>query len=330
MKILSISVAAYNIENYIEQNIKSFIESPVRDEIEVIVTDDGSKDKTTEIVEKYEKEYPGIIKLIKQKNAGPGSTVNSGIKNATGKYFKMVDGDDWVETENLEKLIEILKESNEDMIFTNYEIYDNNSGKIIDNVKINIKQNKTYLFEEIATDIIPTMHNVAFKTEILKNNSIQLDNGFYTDNEYLLLPIPYVKTIKYIDTNIYVYRIAREGQSVSIPSMQKNINMHDIVLNRLINFYEENKGKLTKNKEKFLQKRIVLIANTQLMTLLTFKCNRENKNRVINFNKELKTHSVEIYNEYKKSKKVKILMYSNYLLYNLVAKISIKKLEQHD
>lgn len=327
MKILSISVAAYNIENYIEQNIKSFIESPVRDEIEVIVTDDGSKDKTIEIVEKYEKEYPGTIRLIKQKNAGPGSTVNSGIKNATGKYFRMVDGDDWVETENLEKFIKILKESDEDMILSNYELFDNSISKIIDTVKIDIKENNTYLFDDVATEMMPSMHNVTLKTEILKKNNIKLDNGFYTDLEYLLLPIPYIKTVKYIDTNIYVYRIAREGQSISIPSMKKNIAMHDIVLNRLIELYEHNKKELSMGKKEFLKKRILLMAHTQLMILLAFECNKENKQRLKEYNKKLKNDSIEIYNEYKKAKKVKALIYSNYMLYKSVAKICTKKLE---
>ena len=82
-KVLSVSVAAYNVEQFIEKNIKSFIESESREKIEVLIVDDGSKDKTPEIVQEYEEKYPGIIKLIKQKNAGPGSTVNTGIKYAS-------------------------------------------------------------------------------------------------------------------------------------------------------------------------------------------------------------------------------------------------------
>ena len=116
-KVLSVSVAAYNVEKFIEQcldscmEFKAAVDSGVvitakrggrvehveADKI-VIVTDDGSKDRTSEIVSAYEKKYPGTFRLISQKNAGPGSTVNSGIKHATGKYFRMVDGDDWVNT----------------------------------------------------------------------------------------------------------------------------------------------------------------------------------------------------------------------------------------
>ena len=86
-KILSVSVAAYNVQNFIKTNLDSFVESSAREAIEVLVTDDGSKDETPNIVLEYEKKYPGVVKLIKQKNAGPGSTVNSGIKHASRKVF---------------------------------------------------------------------------------------------------------------------------------------------------------------------------------------------------------------------------------------------------
>lgn len=70
-KILSVSVASYNVENFIKTNLDSFVNSDVREDIEVLVTDDGSKDNTPKIVAEYEAKYPGVIKLIEQKNAGP-------------------------------------------------------------------------------------------------------------------------------------------------------------------------------------------------------------------------------------------------------------------
>ena len=93
-KILSISVAAYNLGEMIEDNLKSFCDSGVIDDIEVLVINDGSTDDTVKRAEKYAKKNKKSIKVITQKNAGPGATVNNGIKNATGKYFRMVDGDD--------------------------------------------------------------------------------------------------------------------------------------------------------------------------------------------------------------------------------------------
>ena len=89
-KILTISVASYNLGDMIKQCLDSIVNSEVSEYIEVIVTDDGSKDNTPNIVKEYVHKYPNIVKLITQKNQGPGSTVNSGIKHASGKYFRMV------------------------------------------------------------------------------------------------------------------------------------------------------------------------------------------------------------------------------------------------
>ena len=111
-KILTISVASYNLESMIEENLTSIVNSKYIDDIEIIYTDDGGTDNTMNIVSEYAKRYPESIKMVYKVNEGPGSTVNSGIKNATGKYFKMIDGDDLVDTETLDFFIENLKNNN--------------------------------------------------------------------------------------------------------------------------------------------------------------------------------------------------------------------------
>lgn len=324
-KILTVSVAAYNLEKLIEDNLKSFVSSEVNDLIEVIVTDDGSKDKTSEIVERYAREYPDTILLVKQENTGAGSTVNSGLRHASGKYFKMVDGDDWVETSNLNILVKKLKKIEADMVITNYETYDDSAKKIIGSTKFQIETEKELEFKEICKNLSLDMHNVIYKTSILKDNNIVLDNGFYTDMEYLLLPIPFVKKVVYYDMNIYVYRIAREGQSVSLPSMQRNINMHHLVLKRLIKYYEDNKNDLPHNVRNYITNRLGDMADTELMTLLTFENNNLQKDKIKDFFNEIKLSSMDIYDKFKRGKKEKMLLFSNFGLYNFVSKIVINK-----
>jgi len=325
-KILTISVAAYNLENYIEQNLKTLTNTKYNDLLEIIVTDDGSKDKTTEIVQQYVNKFPNTVKLIKQKNAGPGSTVNSGIKNASGKYFKMIDGDDWVESDQLEILLDKLINIDLDMVITNYETFDNSKNQIIKlNKPNNISKDIIYNFEQIAKTLSLDMHNVLYKTEILKNNNITLDNGFYTDVEYLLLPAIYIKNVVYYDLNIYVYRVSRIGQSVSLESSRKHLDMHDLVLNRLINYYNDNKKLKNVNIMEYIKNRIAVMADSQLTTLLSFKMDKNQKNKIKEYNKELKEKSIDIYIKYKEGKKVKLLIYSNYLLIGIISKIIIKK-----
>ena len=327
-KILTISVAAYNLGNMIEKNITSFIKSKYKEDIEVIITDDGSTDNTAEIIEDYEKKYPSTIKLIKKKNEGAGSTVNSGIKHATGKYFKMVDGDDWVNTDNLDILIENLKKIDVDMVVTNYQIFNNETQEIIETKKINnFLPGEKIKFDEVANKISLVMHNIIFKTSVLKDNEIKLDNGFYTDMEYILLPIPKINTIIYYDLNLYVYMIAREGQSMSISSLQKHIDMHDLVLKRLVKHYEENKNSLTDNVRMFIKKKIAVMATNQLQTLLTFKDTNDKIKRIKDLNRYLKENSIEIYKIYKyNSKKAFLIINSNYILLSYISNKYINKI----
>ena len=324
-KVLSISVAAYNLEKYIEQNIKSFTDSKYRDEIEVLVIDDGSTDQTANIVKKYEEAYPNTIRLIKQKNAGPGSTVNNGIQNAKGKYFKMVDGDDWVETDQLDQLIEKLRIIKSDMIITNYEKYSEKEREIVETINVDIQKDVELQFNKVCKKLFLQMHQIAIKTSILKNNNIKLDNGFYTDVEYALFPIPFIKTVMYLDLNIYVYRVARAGQSVSIKSLQKNIKMHDEVLNNLINFYEKNKSKLDENILNYIAKRIARMAWSETTTMLTFRDNKNMKKDIKEFILKLKNKSDDIYKMYTKRNGAKLVIYSGYNLIGLMSKIKLFK-----
>ena len=103
MKLLSIAIPCYNSEAYMENCIKSLL--PGGDEVEILVIDDGSKDRTAEIADEYQEKYPGIVRAIHQPNLGHGGAVNTGIHNAQGLYFKVVDSDDWVNEEAYAKIL---------------------------------------------------------------------------------------------------------------------------------------------------------------------------------------------------------------------------------
>lgn len=322
-KIITVSVAAYNLGKLIEKNIKSFIKCKKKDKIEVLIINDGSTDNTKEIVEKYEKEYPDIIKLINKKNAGAGSTVNVGIENASGKYFRMVDGDDWIDSSNFDILIEKLEDTDVDMVLNNYEIFDAEKNKCIEECRVMgiNKKNQIIDFKNINKSFSLVMHQVIFKTEILKNNKIKLDNGFYTDIEYLLYPLPYVKNFIYYDFSVYIYMVAREGQSMSFSSLQKHIEDHQLVLNNLIEFYKVSNKKFDANKKNLVIKKISNIATNQLQTLLTFNDYNYVKKNIEDMNEKLKSECYEIYKFYKRnSKKAFLLIASNNLLLRYIMK----------
>ena len=108
-KILTVTVPSYNVQAYLEDCLESFVNSEVMDDIEVLIVNDGSSDDTATIAERYVSKYENTFRLINKENGGHGSTINTGAREARGKYFKVVDGDDWVDTRSFIRLVKVLK-----------------------------------------------------------------------------------------------------------------------------------------------------------------------------------------------------------------------------
>ena len=123
MKILTFAVPCYNSEAYMEKCIDSLLVGG--EDVEILIVNDGSKDRTAEIADAYAKKYPTIVRAIHQENKGHGGAVNAGLANATGLYFKVVDSDDWVDEESLHKILALLRRFQDegeeiDMLVSNY------------------------------------------------------------------------------------------------------------------------------------------------------------------------------------------------------------------
>ena len=115
---VSVIIPVYNVEKYLRQTLDSFLAEEILEEIEILIVDDGSKDKTAAIGKEYERKYPGTFRVISKENGGHGSTINRGIQEAKGRYFKVVDGDDWVNTADFVKLVKALKNCTAEYVVT--------------------------------------------------------------------------------------------------------------------------------------------------------------------------------------------------------------------
>ena len=308
----------------IEECLNSFVNSAAIDKAEIIITDDGSRDDTPERVKKYADAYPDSVILVKQKNAGPGSTVNSGIAHATGKYFRMVDGDDWVNTENFTEFIGYLENCDDDAVFSDYELFDDSVKNSAGIMRNNVPPRKTLSVDACYKGLRREMHAATFRTEIFKKHEITLHDGFYTDTEYLLLPFQYVKTVSYFDKPVYVYRIARAGQSVSAASLIRNAAQHGKVLNGLLETFDENKRTYSHGVKNFIARRIGDVCDMQFKTLIISGDKKTNKPKICAFVKDLKENYTEIYSYFKKSKKYKLLVFSGYAFYGFIKKKILK------
>lgn len=250
-KLLSFAIPCYNSAAYMEHCIQTVIAGG--DEVEVIIVDDGStKDNTFEIAKKYEEMYPGIVKAVHQENGGHGEAVNTGLLHATGKFFKVVDSDDWVDVKSYKKVLSTLRSFEDDnmpdMVIANY-VYE----------KVGAKRKKVIHYDNVfpietmfgwddirikdfKIDQYILMHTVVYRTQLLKECALKLPkHTFYVDNIFVFEPLPYVAKMYYVNTNFYRYFIGREDQSVNESVMISRIDQQIAVNKRMIDsFLKEN------------------------------------------------------------------------------------------
>lgn len=232
MKLISFVVPCYNSSEYMKKCIDSLL--VCGEDAEILIVDDGStKDNTFEIAKEYEKNFPTICKAIHQENAGHGGALNTGIKNATGLYFKVVDSDDYLEKKALLKLlnkIHCLIEANQtpDLFITNF-VYDKQGSihKKIMSYRLPLKKEKLLTWDTIRPFPVGEyllMHALLYKTKVLRDSKLVLpEHTFYVDNIFAYKPLPFVETLYYLDVNLYMYFIGRNDQSVNEKVMLSRI-----------------------------------------------------------------------------------------------------------
>lgn len=309
-KLLSISIAAYNAEKTLEKAVLSCIveDKEMLEKLDIIIVNDGSEDGTYQISKMLMSKYNNV-RIIDKPNGGYGSTVNAAIEIALGKYFKLLDSDDWYDTDNLLKLLYELEKYDSDMIVTNYtEVRD--SGEILISYRDKL---------EICNNIIDltdhfNMHGVAYKTDILKKNCIKLKEGIlYTDTEFVTYPLIHVHSVTFFPYDVYQYSLYGEGQSVSISSRINHIKDAEMIV-RNLEYFVENICK-KENMTSVLLNKMVDVSKFYINSLLLVGSKGAKK--------ELKRFDTHLKNEwnsvYKKSsnKIIGFLRNTHYITYGL-------------
>ncbi len=241
MKLLTVTIPCYNSESYMEKCIKSVLVGG--EQVEILIVDDGSSDRTAEIADRYAAKHPTIIRAIHQENGGHGDAVNTGLRNATGIYFKVVDSDDWLDETAFHTVLErmnalLAADTAPDMMLANY-VYE----------KVGARHKKVMRQSDLPTGKLVRwqdirkfhvghymmMHAVIYKTELLRKARLDLPkHTFYVDNIYVYDPLPLVKTLYYLDVDLYRYFIGRADQSVNEPVLLKRIDQQILVNRRMM------------------------------------------------------------------------------------------------
>lgn len=337
-KVLTVAIAAYQVESYLAKTLDSLLLPDVLEALEVLVIDDGSTDGTAALAKQYEEKYPDTVRLVSKENGGHGAAVERGIKEASGEYFKNIDGDDWVDEEGFRELMRYLIQNEDriDMISTPYEMVDHHTGKRMKQITEQIdgvQYGKIYSFTNICDDIYVNMHAVTYRTKFIQEHMPPLDHHcFYVDAEYVLLPVPFVQTIVFLEKPVYQYRLGLDGQSMNLRNMQKHCSDHEKVLNRILEAYgaqREIAATVWKRGSKedidrqaalcrYMAKGAAKLAASQIKVYLSFPASSQQKDRICMLEQQLLQEYPEVY-EANQNKAVSLLRKSRYRLYRIAS-----------
>ena len=241
MKYISFAIPCYNSAAYMDRAVESILKGG--EDVEIIIVNDGSKDDTSKIAHEYEEKYPTIVRAVDKENGGHGDAVNAGLDHAEGKYFKVVDSDDWVDEEAYKQILKKLKEfaggpTTLDMMLANY-VYEKEGAHHKRVMRqTGFPQDRVFTWGDIRhfhKGHYILMHSVIYRTEMLRACGLELPkHTFYVDNIYVYKPLPSVKTLYYMDVDFYRYFIGREDQSVNekvmISRIDQQINVNKIMV----------------------------------------------------------------------------------------------------
>ena len=242
-KLITFAVPCYNSAAYMRHCIETLLSAG--EQAEIILVDDGSvKDGTPAICDEYAAQYPTIVKAIHQENGGHGEGVNQGIRNATGLYYKVVDSDDWLDTAALKTVLAklqtlVARGTAPDLMICNYvyEHVEDNTSHTVRYTNV-FPENRLFSWMHVGhfrPDQNLLMHSVIYRTQVLRDCGMVLPkHTFYVDNIFVYQPLPYVKSMYYMDLDLYRYFIGRSDQSVNESVMVKRVDQQLRVTRHMI------------------------------------------------------------------------------------------------
>ena len=307
MKLISFGIPSYNSQDYLHKCVDSILVGG--DDVEIIIVNDGSTDNTSKIGHEYAEKYPNIVKIIDKPNGGHGSGVNAGLKAATGLYYKVVDSDDWVDEGALKKILQTIKEHQAantlpDLYIANFvyeKVYINERHVSSYEKKMPVEKFTTW--EKVKSfhgAHMLLMHALMYKREkLLDSNTVLPEHTFYVDNVFAYKPLPYMKSIYYINEDFYRYFIGRPDQSVTINNMVKRYDQQIRCMYCLVDsYYWDEIKKMPKGLKKYMWHAL----NAIMMNTLMFACAAdapERRQAIKDLWKHIKERDIKLYRRYK-------------------------------
>lgn len=312
-KQITIIIPTYNMEKYIGKCLDSLL-IPEFNQVEALVVNDGSKDRSSEIAHSYAECYPDSIRVIDKPNGNYGSCINAALPQVKGRYVKILDADDSFDNEGFSKLVRKLKDLDVDVVFTLCKDVDENGN--ITGVSGKFKVNRyNHVYDDINSRLSDNtlMHWMAYNTRVFSRFNYHQPEGIsYTDNIWAFIPIIYCKTGIFLDFVVYKYLLGRQGQTMDVQSMLKQLDHFRLVAKAMVDYYVQFK----ENKEiRDIAKKNTLAVVTCIYNLFTqrFKT-KESYSLLAKFDSDLCQQAPEIYdaiNDYNIYKSVDYKIYAH-------------------
>ena len=294
-KILSISIAAYNVAETLKECLEPLLHSKCLEKLDVMIVNDGSTDDTLQIAEAYARAYPGAVRLLNKENGGWGSTLNAGMKEAQGKYFKQLDGDDYFSAENLDDFVQFLEGCNADAVYSPFIKFEHETGAVL---KLEGEQpghppGEVVPLSELK-DLAPAMHAWCVKTLVLQDNPIQItEHCFYTDVEFVLKTCNFCETVTFYPLPVYCYRLSRGGQSMSVEGIRKHYRDHLKMVTTLLRYEKE--SLTSPQKHDLFYPRLLGCCHMQYLIFFALDRTHGQKQELKAFDRLLKTEYPQYY-----------------------------------
>lgn len=275
MKTLSVIIPSYNSQDYLDQCMKSLL--AVQGDIEMIIVNDGSKDRTPIIANGYAEQYPQKVKVVHQRNLGHGGAVNTGVAHANGHYIKVVDSDDWVDSMALTRVVKkladlLLVDEKLDMMICNFT-YDKvgvKNKRVMDYTGI-LPEDTIFSWQDVGRfkyGKYILMHSVIYLRDVLEQTQLKLPNHtFYVDNLFVYLPLVHVEKMYYMNEDVYHYYIGRDDQSVNEMNMMNRIDQQ-LLVNELMLVGVDLKWIENKKKAKYMAHYLNIVTTVSSILLI--------------------------------------------------------------
>ena len=237
--VLTVAMPCYNVARYLERGLTSFDDARLEGLVELIVVDDGSTDATASIAQAFVERRPQVFRLISKPNGGHGSAVNTGLAQARGTYFRVVDGDDWVDTDELVRFAQLLVQATSDLVV------------------------------DVKTEVdMATMSPRVFPLPA------ELVQGEACDLEFVVKATLDAADVEFVDTRVYQYLVGNASQSVADEGYVRRWDDHTRVCEELLALLSDRKENLSPIRLAYLQRRCALLSNTHYNIALIFDKDR--------------------------------------------------------